>query len=84
MKPTSQKHVIIDVEVFLRFASFASVPKVRLTGRAINGILARLKAWKKGLGAQIVIQRLDYKRRKRGEVQCRETGRTDCLLTATV
>lgn len=71
LKPSSLKHVLIDIEAFLRFVMASSIPKVRVTGKILGSILERLRGWKKGLGAQVVVQRLEYKRRKSGAFQCR-------------
>ncbi|XP_040895124.1 uncharacterized protein LOC121182597 [Toxotes jaculatrix] len=68
LKPTSQKHVLIDIETFLKFVRLANVPKVRMTIKTITYILDKLAAWKKGLGAQIVLQRLEYKRKKKAKL----------------
>ena len=62
LKPTSQKHVLMDIEAFLKFVRVANVPKVWMTVKSITCILDKLAGWKKGLGAQIVLQRLEYKR----------------------
>ncbi|XP_077367751.1 uncharacterized protein LOC144011517, partial [Festucalex cinctus] len=68
LKPTSQKHVIVDVEAFLNFVAVSNLPKVRATKQHINYALSRLASWKKGLGAAIVKQRLEYKRAKKDKL----------------
>lgn len=79
LKPTSQKHVILDAESFLKFLRAANLPRVRMTVRSISCILEKLAAWKKGLGPEVVLQRLAYKNQKAGALHGKEVPVTPSL-----
>lgn len=45
LKPTSQIHVILDIQAFLKYLIVANLPKVRLTEKSIICVLG---SWRLG------------------------------------
>lgn len=68
--PSTQQHFALDIEKFLIFLKRYNLPYMRLSTRAIDTLLLRLKAWRKGLLPQIIVQQQNYKEKKTGMLEC--------------
>lgn len=68
--PSTQQHFALDIEKFLTFLKTYSMPHMRLSVRAIDALSLKLKAWRKGLSPQVVVQQQEYKQKKTGMFKC--------------
>ncbi|XP_041918422.1 uncharacterized protein LOC121682370 [Alosa sapidissima] len=62
--PSTQQHFALDIEKFLIFLKRYNLPYMRLSTRAIDSLLIKLKAWRKGLLPQVILQQQEYKKQK--------------------
>lgn len=68
LKAASQKHVITDVEDFLKLVRVSNLPKVRVTVKANTCVLEKWASWKRGFGSEVVLQKLSWARASQVQV----------------